>query len=245
MPNPCLISSDAIVAGVVVGTLILTLYLSSDAYAVQNRERELNAMSMDDLETLLLNPESGATEQDRIDAVMALGSSEEDLERRVQLLARVTTVHAVEINTAARVGLRNLGPAAIEPLRKMMQSGEFRGKVQWACAAAKELGPVADPLMPELLKLLALGDRKARVAGLFPLQTLSPGEGVKAMDYIIEALDDENFNVQCSACRAIERIGPEASAAVPATGSTFRRREHLHEELGIGRAGSDRSGAGD
>ena len=203
------------IAVAVVGTLILTLYLSSDAYAVQNRQQELNAMSIDDLEALLLSSDSDATAQDRIDAVMALGSSKDDLERRVRLLARATSINSAEYNTAARIGLQNLGAPAIEVLRTMMESGDFDGETRWACGAAKALGPVADPLMPELLKMLASGNPQARTAAIFPLQTLSPSEGVKAMEYIMEALDNDNFNVQCAACRAIERIGPEASEAVP------------------------------
>ena len=204
-----------IVAAAVVGTLILTLYLSSDAYAIQNRQQELNAMSIDELETLLLSADSVATPQDRLDAVMALGASEEELDRRVRLLARATTINSPELNTAARIGLQNLGAPAIEVLRTMLQSGDLNVEARWACAAAKEMGPVADPLMPELLAILETGGPRARSVGIFPLQSLSPGVSVKALDYIIEALDDADFNVQCSACRAIERIGPEASAAVP------------------------------
>ena len=84
-----------------------------------------------------------------------------------------------------------------------------------ACETIKVVGADARIWLPQLMKELAKDDRNFKLAALHAMRALDGKDLLPALDETIKALDHKDFNVQLSACRVIEKIGPEAKKAGP------------------------------
>jgi HEAT repeat protein len=198
-----------VIAVTVVATLIFLLYLSSESFAAGLRQDRMDAKSLTELSETIENPRA----TDKVEAILAVGKGDDQLPERIRLLGQMAmSVHVDEV-AAATVGLRRMGDSAIPVIREMLETEETE-EIRWACAAARTLGTGADVLAPDLKKLMESGDTNARNSALFAFQTMSPEVALTVLQKAIDSLDDSNFNVQCSACRVIERIGPNAFPAV-------------------------------
>ena len=92
--------------------------------------------------------------------------------------------------------------------------------------AARALGRIGEPAVPELRRALTDADPSVRIQAAEVLARIGP-EAEEAVPDLIEALDDENEEVRKAAARALGQIGPAAAAAVPALMRSMRESEEL------------------
>ena len=198
------------VAVAVVGTFVTLMYISSESYAASVRQDRMDAMTLDELIEVL----KGNDVEGKVEALLAVGKNQDRLDERLRILGNGAMSNNPMIQATSEAAVAELGEPTIPVLKTMLETGDFRGDAQRACACIRALGPVADSLAPAMTEYVKNGDSSARISCLFAFQSLSADKSLKVLDEVIESLDDQEFNVQCNACRVIERIGPDAYPAV-------------------------------
>ena len=66
--------------------------------------------------------------------------------------------------------------------------------------------------LPIVKEWLTSDDRQVRKQALYALQGMGK-HSLEAIELVVKALDDEDFNNQCMSCRILETLGPDAIPA--------------------------------
>ncbi len=168
---------------------------------------KLGSHSVDELLKIAVDPKS----EDQIEAILQLGKRPGDLAITVPVLAKLTLSYEELVKNAAYSSLQKIGEPAAEHVRQFLDARTMEN-YKIACSAIRAIGPSCKIYMPEIKELLSRDKVMERKCGLFALQGLE-FEALAALDEIIECIDDEDFNNQCSACRILEKLGPDAMEA--------------------------------
>lgn len=199
------------IAAIVVGFLILTFYLTSDAFAAQMLKTKSVQQLAEIVQVLATNvrPHQGP-EQDRLlGAILLLGEGEDDLEQRLGSIAIAGNVSDTEYESAAQIAVKKLGPASHDHLREMLESGDAQ-KITTAIICIRLLGEDAKTFVAKLIELVESGDPMMVRYGVFALQDMgkSAAPAINAFNEVIHSLD---FNAQIMVCKAVVGIGRDAS----------------------------------
>lgn len=99
-------------------------------------------------------------------------------------------------------------------LGKYVTSNDFQ-QFGTGAETIKAVGSEARQWLPDLLKQLGTEDKEFKLGALHAMRALDSQDLVECLDQTIAALDHPDFNVQLSACRVLEKIGPDAKKAGP------------------------------
>jgi HEAT repeat protein len=122
---------------------------------------------------------------------------------------------------AAARTLGNLGPShhadkvvpALAALLNPQEDSEVR---EVAATALRRFGATAKPALPQLIKLLNIGEAEAQEAIIKAITAIGGTETTSAIPALIKSLDSRNVNVRKLAAEALGRMGPLAVSAIPA-----------------------------
>lgn len=193
------------VAICVVFGLYLTMHvpIADDLFA----QDELGDHSVDQLLQTAVDRKS----DDQVEAILMLGDRPGDLAKTVPVLAKLTMDFNELVKNAAHASLQKIGPPATEHIRQFLDA-RTTDNYKIACSAIRAIGPSCKIYMPEIRDLLLRDKAMERKCGLYALQGME-SEALAALDEIIVCVADEDFNNQCSACRILEQLGPDAMEA--------------------------------
>ena len=190
--------------GVVVAMLIVFGLYSSLEIASGNpffSQDKLAEHSIEELRELA----GDFSSEHQVEAILQLGSRPGDLSSTVPLLAKLTTSRNELVKNAADSSLEVIGAPAAVHLRPILDAESY----PIACSAMRAIGPESKIYLPEIKRLLEDDERMNRKCGLYALQGMGE-HGKEAMEEIIVCVLDEDLNNQCSACRVLEKFGPDA-----------------------------------
>jgi HEAT repeat protein len=190
--------------GVVVAILIVFGLYASLEMAAGNpifSQDKLDAHSVEQLYKLARDFGS----EHQVEAILQLGQRPGDLSVTVPLLAKLAASPAELVKNAADSWLETIGAPAAGHLRPILDAESYA----IACSAMRAIGPECKMYLPEIKRLLEDEKRMNRKCGLYALQGMGE-HGKEAMDEIIVCVLDEDLNNQCSACRVLEKFGPDA-----------------------------------
>lgn len=170
-------------------------------------------------QTELLNIAKDPQSSIRLDAILALIGHEDDLGLLVPELARLTMDRDQLVTVAASIVLNKIGPQGAAHLRPLIESSDPID-IAIGCTALKELGG-AEEYLPQMRQWLGSADSQIRKRSLYALQG-SPEAALQLMNEVILTLDDEDFNVQCMACRVLATLGPDAIDAADRVYQLYR-----------------------
>ena len=198
------------VTGVIVAIgLVCGLYMTMEVPYSQSlfAQDKLGSHSVDELLAITADPKS----EDRVEAILQLGSRPGDLSVTVPILAKLTLDRDELVKNAAQSSLQKIGEPAAEHVRQFLDARTLEN-YKIACSAIRAIGPSCKVYIPEIKELLSADEIMKRKCGLFALQGME-SESLAALDEIIECVSDDDFNNQCSACRILEKLGPDAMEA--------------------------------
>ena len=199
------VTSVAIAVAVLAGLLgLLTYTHDGSVLALQESIEELKYA---DVVEVAKDP----TSKGRLDAVLHLGEEPGDLSVTVPLLAKLTVDSQELTRFAAEISLGKIGKPAAPHLKELVESDE-PAKISQGATAIKAIGPGGELYLPLMKKWLTSDDKQVRKRALFAMQGMGQ-HSMEAIDLVIKALDDEDFNNQCMSCRILEVLGPDAVAA--------------------------------
>ncbi len=174
--------------------------------SVSLRDKQTAALSHSSLIEVSKNPEA----ENQLEAILQLAEVSGGLEVSVPVLAELAMSPDELTRIAAEIALRKIGPEGAIHLAAMINSAD-EAQITQACTALHELGTVAE-FLPILKKWLTTGDTIGRKRALFVLQA-DQESALQVLVLVIEALEDPDFNVQCMACRVLEKLGADAIPA--------------------------------
>ncbi|QEG22166.1 HEAT repeat domain-containing protein [Mariniblastus fucicola] len=198
-----------LVAGLIVFGLRFGIQFASPAYARQVQADAVDKMSLDDLEKMLLR----GSRSEQLAAITAIGKGDDQLDRRVELIAAATVSTDLSIGSTCKLSIERMGDKAKPSIRKLLESSDPATR-RTACGVIRYLGTSGDEFAPDMIKLLKEGDRNERHAAIYAIQDMSAEAIVPALEYVIKELDDPNFNTQCIACLVLRQMGSSAEPAV-------------------------------
>ena len=197
------------IAGVVVFGLYMAMHFGSPAYARQVSERRAASEDLDGLVEML----GSRNIQDKLAAITEIGKGDDQVDRRVRLLAAATIIADDSIQSVCNLSIRRFGDRAKPTVRELLKS-EDPEDFSLACGVIRALGSEADEFAKVVIERLNNGDKPERHAAMYALQDMSPKVLVSSLDAVTKELKDENFNTQCMACYVLKAMGPEAKPAV-------------------------------
>ena len=197
-----------LIAALIVFGLHFGMQVGSPAYARQVIVNKAAEKSLDELEEIM----SIGTRSQRVAAITAIGQGDDQLERRVAIIATTTADLDRSIGSICRLSIQRMGDRAKPAIRKLLASSDPE-VVRSACGVVPPLGTDGDEFGDRFIKLLREGDRLDRHAVLFGMQEMSPEVLVKGVDAVIGELDDPDFNTQCQACFVLRQMGRGAEPA--------------------------------
>ena len=198
-----------LVAGLIVFGLHFGMQIASPAYARQITESRVAEKSLDELGEIIRGGKRTAV----IAAVTAVGSGDDQIEKRVKLIAEATANPDRSIQSICQLSVQRMGDRVKPGVRLLLDSSDEE-EVRSACGIIHALGPKGDQYAEEMFKMMREGTTIDRHAALFSLQNMSPEVLVPGIDLVIEELNDQSFNTQCIACFVLRQMG---NAAKPAT----------------------------
>ena len=203
------------VAAFAVGGLILGFYLTSDAYAAQQTDDELSAMTAGDLHEIIrpLNvgriPGDGPAKHRMLAALLKLGDESTDIQSRVDALS-IGQEHALnEFGAASQISLLKLGDKALPPLKEML-TGDNLEKFSRACTSVNLIGEAAEPLVPTLLELASSDDELTSSLALFAFENMGQ-LAAPLIPLMKDTLMQREFHGQIYICRVCIGLGREAA----------------------------------
>ncbi len=152
-------------------------------------------------------------DRDKIAALTAIGQGDDEIDRRVKLIAVATRSNDQTIQSIARLSIQRMGDRVKPAVRELLAS-DNPAEVRKAAGVIRCMGRNGDEFSDAMLKLLNEGDTYDRHAALYAMQEMNPKKLVGSIDSVIRELDDENFNTQCAACFVLRNMGPDAEPAV-------------------------------
>ena len=197
-----------LIAGLIVFGLHFGMQVGSPAYARQAIADKAAVKSLDELEAML----SSDLRSEKVAAITAIGQGDDQLDRRVALIALATADTDRSVGSICRLSIQRMGDRAKPGIRKLLASSSPE-IIRSACGVIRPLGTNGDEFGDQLLKLFNEGDRLDRHAVLYGIQEMSPEILVKGIDGVIEELDDADFNTQCQACFVLQQMGRGAEPA--------------------------------
>jgi len=199
-----------IIAAVVVSCLILTFYLTSDAFAAQMLKTKSVAELTEIIQPLSegKRPHQGALQDRMLGAILQLGEGEDSLDQRISSIAMAGNISDTEYESAAEIAIKKLGDVTHQPLSEMLASDDPE-EILHAVICIKLLGEEASKFVPELIEMIESGDPMTTRYGVFALQNMgaSATPAVEALNEVVESLD---FNAQIMVCKAVVGIGRDA-----------------------------------
>ena len=199
------------IAAIVVGALVLTFYLTSDAYAAQQLAKQSVPELVANIDPLThgRRPPRGA-EQDRVlGSILLLGDGEDQIQQRIDGIATAGSINDTEYESAAQIAIKKLGDASHDTIKEMIDSGD-PVKLTKAVVCIKLLGEDAKAFVPKLIEMIESGDKIIARYGVFAMQDMgaSATPAVEALNDVIHSLD---FNAQIMVCKAVVGIGRDAA----------------------------------
>ena len=118
------------------------------------------------------------------------------------------------VRSYACLALVRMGPAAAEAVPQLVVLLDDPQEYVRADAltALREIGPAAAPAVPVLAGILRSADRPLRLRALESLAAIRTPESCQALT---AALDVHDRDLQRSTLKALQRLGPDAAAALP------------------------------
>lgn len=199
------VTSVAVAVAVLAGLMgLLTYTHDGSALALQESVKDLKYAEVVEIAK---DPAS----ESRLDAILRLGEEPGDLSVTVPLLARLTVDSQELTRFAAEISLGKIGKPAAPHLKELVES-DNPAEISQGATAIKAIGPGGELYLPLMKEWLTSDDRQIRKRALFAMQGMGQ-HSLEAIDLVIKALDDEDFNNQCMSCRILEILGPDAIAA--------------------------------
>lgn len=199
-----------LIAGLIVFGLHFGMQVGSPAYARQVEAERAAGKGLDELEKDLNSRDLNK----QIAAVTAIGQGDDELDRRVKLLAQATASNDRSIRSICTLSVQRMGDRVKPTVRKLLDS-KTPEDVRSACGIIFAMGANGDEFAPDMFKMLEEGDEFDRHAAIYALQNMSPETTVKQVGLIARELDDTDFNTQCIACAVLRRMGAGAEPATP------------------------------
>lgn len=201
-----------LVAGLIVFGLYFGMQVGSPAYARQLLTQQAADKSLDELEVIVDSVGITTTVSQLTAAVTVIGQGDDQLDRRVKLLAKAVKTSDQSVQSICALSIQRMGDAAKPPIRKLLESSNAN-EVRSACGVIRPLGTNGDEFAPEILNLLASDSHFDRHAALYGIQEMSPEALLPGLKLVIGELDDPNFNTQIQACFVLQQIGKGAAPA--------------------------------
>lgn len=161
----------------------------------------------------LLEQLKSSDRNERVEALIQLGKSDDDLDRIVPAIIEMLPDNDTVVQAAASQALQDLGAKAVPYLKPYLES-EDPAKYSYGCEAIRLIGEPAKEYLPLLIQQLQGEDTRRDRSSVGALRGLGE-HGLPALDEVIKRLDSSNFHVQYEACRAIAAMGPKAAKAGP------------------------------
>ena len=203
------------VAAFAVGGLILSFYLTSDAYAAQQTEDELSTMTAAELHEIVrpINlggiPGDGPAKHRLLAALLKLGEESTDLQTRVDALSIGQEHVTNEFGAAAQISLMKLGDKTLPHLKEML-TGDNLERFSRACTSINLIGESAEPLVPTLLDLAASDDELTSSLAFFACENI--GQLAEPLIPLMkDTLLDREFHGQIYICRVCVGLGRDAA----------------------------------
>jgi len=200
-----------IIAAIVVGSLILTFYLTSGAYAQQMLKSKSVAELTEIVSPLAAGhrPKRGPEQDLVLSSILLLGEGQDELQKRIDGIAVAGAISDTEYESAARIAVKNIGRATHAPLREMLDSGD-RSKVMNSVICINLLGEDAKSFVPKLIEMVESDDPTIIRFGIFALQNMGDNAtpAVQSLNDVIDSLD---FNAQIMVCKTVIGIGRDAA----------------------------------
>ncbi len=198
-----------LVAALIVFGLHFGMYVGSPAFARQVSADRAAGKSLDEQYEMLQE----GTRDEKIVAITAIGQGDDDIDRRVAIIAHATASTDKTIKSICALSVQRLGDR-VKPGVRMLLNSDDPVVVRRACGVIRALGTEGDEFADAVLDLLKNGDGADRHAAMYALETMNPAKIVGGLDAVISELDDENFNTQCGACFVLRNLGRSAEPAV-------------------------------
>ncbi|MEM9943823.1 MAG: HEAT repeat domain-containing protein [Planctomycetota bacterium] len=176
----------------------------------QETPAAVSKLTPQELRRLANDPKS----KNRAEIIIQLGRDPGDLNKTVPFLSKLSIQTRDEMaRLASEVALSELGTPAGDALRSLMESDDFDDN-KAACSAMKWIGKEGSmQYLPQIQDFLLNKTSGYKRIALFALQGMGRDAAIESMDGLIVCLKDEDFNAQCSACRVLESLGPDAMDA--------------------------------
>jgi len=153
----------------------------------------------------LLEQLKSSDRNERVEALIQLGKSDDDLDRIVPAIIEMLPDNDTVVQAAASQALQDLGAKAVPYLKPYLES-EDPAKYSYGCEAIRLIGEPAKEYLPLLIQQLQGEDTRRDRSSVGALRGLGE-HGLPALDEVIKRLDSSNFHVQYEACRAIAAMG--------------------------------------
>src|SRR5206468_1700770 len=105
--------------------------------------------------------------------------------------------------------------AAVPALGELMFDPDLNVR-QAAATTLESMGEQAKAAAPSLARAVGEGDAEPRMNAMYVLQVLDPADAKIAIPNLIDALNNSDARVRRVAAESLGKVGPAASAAVPA-----------------------------
>ena len=115
------------------------------------------------------------------------------------------------VQSAAEISVRKIGKAMLPKIETSLTSSSL-AELAAGCNAIRAIGPDAIELLPQLIALLQTDDTFSQRAALYALQGFD-NQAFDSIDAVVACLGSHDFNVQCMACRVLEKYGSDALPA--------------------------------
>lgn len=177
--------------------------------------------SADDVQTTnLLREAKSEKSATRGAAVLKLGDSlrsiTDDAQRKNVCVALIDAIRdrSELVSHLARLRIAENPKLINQYLGPYIKSHDFQ-QFGTGTETIKAVGSEARRWLPDLLKQLDSENKKFKLGALHAMRALDSQDLVGCLDQTIAALDHPDFNVQLSACRVLEKVGPDAKKAGP------------------------------
>ena len=195
-----------------IGLLFCAVAIPHDGsiHAQEPQQVESAQPNLDEVEKTL---RQGNPDQ-KIAALAMIGEGNDQLDRRVRLIADAMTSNDPSIQATCKLLIEQMGNKVKPTLVELLESDQKIDTIR-ACGIVSALGSDGDEFADQVIELLKDGDTSQRHASLYALQNLSPKAIAGSVELVTKELDATNFNTQCIACAVIRQCGAGAKSAAP------------------------------